>query len=93
MIDFDCDFCTDTSRREKLLTTIKTSCLPKLICELMSSDRYNRLREIERSLLNMIRYNYFNNTHLSLVSSCLHYRRRRMDRLKCYSVSVACLSK
>lgn len=43
------------SRRAKMMATIKTACLPKLICELTSSVHQNQLSEMERSLLNLIR--------------------------------------
>ncbi|XP_043600499.1 uncharacterized protein LOC122575523 [Bombus pyrosoma] len=43
------------SRRAKMMTTIKTACLPKLICELTSSVHQDQLSEMERSLLNLIR--------------------------------------
>ncbi|KAK2582323.1 hypothetical protein KPH14_004661 [Odynerus spinipes] len=43
------------ARRAKMMTTIKTACLPKLICELTSSVRQDQLSEMERSLLNLIR--------------------------------------
>lgn len=43
------------ARRAKMMATIKTACLPKLICELTSSVRQEQLSEMERSLLNMIR--------------------------------------
>ncbi|XP_014474525.1 PREDICTED: uncharacterized protein LOC106744354 [Dinoponera quadriceps] len=42
-------------RRTKLIATIKTACLPKLICELSSSVHQDQLSEMERSLLNLIR--------------------------------------
>ncbi|XP_029177282.1 uncharacterized protein LOC114945306 [Nylanderia fulva] len=42
-------------RRAKMMTTIKTACLPKLICELTSSVHQDQLSEMERSLLNLIR--------------------------------------
>ncbi|XP_020280242.1 uncharacterized protein LOC109852982 [Pseudomyrmex gracilis] len=42
-------------RRAKMMTTIKTACLPKLICELTSSVHQDQLSEMERSLLNIIR--------------------------------------
>ncbi|KOC61294.1 hypothetical protein WH47_06118 [Habropoda laboriosa] len=43
------------SRRARMMTTIKTACLPKLICELTSSVHQDQLSEMERSLLNLIR--------------------------------------
>ncbi|XP_057323380.1 uncharacterized protein LOC130666420 isoform X2 [Microplitis mediator] len=43
------------TRREKIMTTIKTACLPKLICELTSSSHQVQLSEMEKSLLNLIR--------------------------------------
>lgn len=43
------------SRRARMMTTIKTACLPKLICELTSSVNQDQLSEMERSLLNLIR--------------------------------------
>ncbi|XP_017884176.1 uncharacterized protein LOC108627437 [Ceratina calcarata] len=43
------------SRRAKIMSTIKTACLPKLICELTSSVHQDQLSEMERSLLNLIR--------------------------------------
>lgn len=46
---------TAISRRAKMMTTIKTACLPKLICELTSSVHQDQLSEMERSLLNLIR--------------------------------------
>ncbi|KAM0729746.1 hypothetical protein ACS0PU_003623 [Formica fusca] len=42
-------------RRAKMMATIKTACLPKLICELTSSVHQDQLSEMERSLLNLIR--------------------------------------
>ena len=42
-------------RRARMMTTIKTACLPKLICELTSSVHQDQLSEMERSLLNLIR--------------------------------------
>ncbi|CAK9804281.1 hypothetical protein ANTQUA_LOCUS4016 [Anthophora quadrimaculata] len=43
------------ARRARMMTTIKTACLPKLICELTSSVHQDQLSEMERSLLNLIR--------------------------------------
>ncbi|XP_076675612.1 geko [Andrena cerasifolii] len=43
------------ARRSRMMTTIKTACLPKLICELTSSVHQDQLSEMERSLLNLIR--------------------------------------
>ncbi|CAK9826172.1 hypothetical protein ANTRET_LOCUS4061 [Anthophora retusa] len=43
------------TRRARMMTTIKTACLPKLICELTSSVHQDQLSEMERSLLNLIR--------------------------------------
>ncbi|KAK0076785.1 hypothetical protein PV325_004856 [Microctonus aethiopoides] len=43
------------SRKAKMMATIKTACLPKLICELTSSPYHNQLSEMEKSLLNLIR--------------------------------------
>ncbi|KAF7393538.1 hypothetical protein HZH68_010357 [Vespula germanica] len=43
------------TRRAKMMTTIKTACLPKLICELTSSVHQDQLSEMERSLLTLIR--------------------------------------
>ncbi|XP_015609626.2 uncharacterized protein LOC107274719 [Cephus cinctus] len=43
------------SRRAKLMSTIKTACLPKLICELTSTANQDQLSDMERSLLNLIR--------------------------------------
>ncbi|XP_031787535.1 uncharacterized protein LOC100123493 [Nasonia vitripennis] len=43
------------TRRAKMMTTIKTACLPKLICELTSIAHQDQLSEMERSLLNLIR--------------------------------------
>ncbi|CAD1478864.1 unnamed protein product [Heterotrigona itama] len=43
------------SRRAKMMATIKTACLPKLICELTSSVHQDQLSEMERTLLNLIR--------------------------------------
>lgn len=43
------------SRRAKMMTTIKTACLPKLICELTSSVNQDQLSDMERSLLDLIR--------------------------------------
>lgn len=43
------------SRRARMMATIKTACLPKLICELTSSVHHDQLSEMERSLLNLIR--------------------------------------
>lgn len=43
------------SRRSKLMTTIKTACLPKLICELKSHVHQEQLTEMETTLLNLIR--------------------------------------
>ncbi|KAK1131567.1 hypothetical protein K0M31_017853 [Melipona bicolor] len=43
------------SRRAKMMATIKTACLPKLICELTSSVHQDQLNEMERTLLNLIR--------------------------------------
>ncbi|XP_023246693.1 uncharacterized protein LOC106644689 isoform X2 [Copidosoma floridanum] len=45
----------DAARRAKMVTTIKQSCLPKLICELTSSGQQDQLSEMERALLNLIR--------------------------------------
>ncbi|XP_024882654.1 olfaction protein geko [Temnothorax americanus] len=42
-------------RRAKMMATIKTACLPKLICELTKSVHQEQLSEMERSLLNLIR--------------------------------------
>ncbi|XP_076760734.1 geko [Xylocopa sonorina] len=42
-------------RRARIMATIKTACLPKLICELTSSVHQDQLSEMERSLLNLIR--------------------------------------
>ncbi|XP_053973318.1 uncharacterized protein LOC128873646 [Hylaeus volcanicus] len=42
-------------RRARMMTTIKTACLPKLICELTSFVHQDQLSEMERSLLNLIR--------------------------------------
>ncbi|XP_072156743.1 uncharacterized protein geko [Bemisia tabaci] len=41
--------------RQRLVHTIKTSCLPKLICELNASPHKETLSEAERSLLSLIR--------------------------------------
>ncbi|XP_033321544.2 geko [Megalopta genalis] len=46
---------TAVSRRARMMATIKTACLPKLICELTSSVHQDQLSEMERSLLNLIR--------------------------------------
>ncbi|XP_051171273.1 uncharacterized protein LOC127288082 [Leptopilina boulardi] len=43
------------SRRSKMMTTIKTACLPKLICELTSHVYQEQLTEMEMTLLNLIR--------------------------------------
>ncbi|XP_012277626.1 uncharacterized protein LOC105698178 isoform X2 [Orussus abietinus] len=43
------------TRRAKMVATIKTACLPKLVCELMSSAHQDQLSDMERSLLNLIR--------------------------------------
>ncbi|XP_046596225.1 uncharacterized protein LOC107228209 [Neodiprion lecontei] len=43
------------SAKAKLMSTIKSSCLPKLICELTASTNQDQLSEMERSLLNLIR--------------------------------------
>ncbi|XP_034944682.1 uncharacterized protein geko [Chelonus insularis] len=43
------------SRKAKMMATIKTACLPKLICELTSSVHHDQLSEMEKSLLNLIR--------------------------------------
>ncbi|XP_012264831.2 uncharacterized protein LOC105691123 [Athalia rosae] len=43
------------SAKAKLMSTIKTACLPKLICELTASTNQDQLSETERSLLNLIR--------------------------------------
>lgn len=43
------------SRKAKMMITIKTACLPKLICELTSSPHQDQLSEMEKSLLNLIR--------------------------------------
>ncbi|KAF7993465.1 hypothetical protein HCN44_010060 [Aphidius gifuensis] len=43
------------SRKAKMMMTIKTACLPKLICELTSSPHQDQLSEMEKSLLNLIR--------------------------------------
>ncbi|KAG8040645.1 hypothetical protein G9C98_002641 [Cotesia typhae] len=43
------------SRREQIMMTIKTACLPKLICELTASSHQVQLSEMEKSLLNLIR--------------------------------------
>ncbi|KAL0120775.1 hypothetical protein PUN28_008455 [Cardiocondyla obscurior] len=42
-------------RRAKMMATIKTACLPKLICELTKSVPQDQLSEMERSLLNLLR--------------------------------------
>ncbi|KAL6265320.1 hypothetical protein P5V15_002113 [Pogonomyrmex californicus] len=42
-------------RRAKMMATIKSACLPKLICELTKSIHQDQLSEMERSLLNLIR--------------------------------------
>ncbi|XP_076175970.1 geko [Ptiloglossa arizonensis] len=42
-------------RRSRIMTTIKTACLPKLICELTSFGHQDQLSEMERSLLSLIR--------------------------------------
>ncbi|XP_076620053.1 geko [Colletes latitarsis] len=42
-------------RRARMMATIKTACLPKLICELTSFVHQDQLSEMERSLLNLIR--------------------------------------
>ncbi|KAJ8682503.1 hypothetical protein QAD02_018295, partial [Eretmocerus hayati] len=44
----------EITRRAKMMTTIKTACLPKLICELTSISHQDQLSEMERSLLNLI---------------------------------------
>ncbi|XP_050444826.1 uncharacterized protein LOC126848189 isoform X1 [Cataglyphis hispanica] len=41
--------------RRKMIATMKTACLPKLICELTSSVHQDQLSEMERSFLNLIR--------------------------------------
>jgi len=53
---YDSDFCAVALRRAKMMTMIKTACLPKLICELTKSVHQDQLSEMERSLLNLIRY-------------------------------------
>jgi hypothetical protein len=51
----DADKDNAASRRARMIATIKTACLPKLICELSSSVHQDQLSEMERSLLNLIR--------------------------------------
>lgn len=46
---------TAAARKAKMMATIKTACLPKLICELTATENQDRLSEMERSLLNLIR--------------------------------------
>ncbi|XP_003689563.1 uncharacterized protein LOC100864292 [Apis florea] len=59
------------SRRARMMTTIKTACLPKLICELTSSVNQDQLSEMERSLLNLIRDTSLNT--LAEVPSRYHF--------------------
>ncbi|EFN84550.1 uncharacterized protein LOC105183171 [Harpegnathos saltator] len=51
----DADKDNVASRHARMIATIKTACLPKLICELSSSVHQDQLSEMERSLLNLIR--------------------------------------
>nr|CAD7266495.1 unnamed protein product [Timema shepardi] len=44
-----------TAARLRLMSTIKNSCLPKLICELNASPYREKLSESEKSLLSLIR--------------------------------------
>ncbi|XP_046984449.1 uncharacterized protein LOC124554829 [Schistocerca americana] len=44
-----------SSTRAKLLSTIKNSCLPKLICEMNAMPSKEKLTESEKALLNLIR--------------------------------------
>nr|CAD7403816.1 unnamed protein product [Timema cristinae] len=44
-----------TTARLRLMSTIKNSCLPKLICELNASPYREKLSESEKSLLSLIR--------------------------------------
>lgn len=46
---------TAATRKAKMMATIKTACLPKLICELTATENPDQLSEMERSLLNLIR--------------------------------------
>ncbi|XP_018330961.1 uncharacterized protein LOC108740921 [Agrilus planipennis] len=62
-IDLDADIEEETinnigpspSTRSQILQTIKTACLPKLICELNATPRKDKLTESERALLTLIR--------------------------------------
>lgn len=54
---------TFQSVKKKMISTMKNSCLPKLICELNASTNKDALTEGEKSLLKLIRwvgnkYNY-----------------------------------
>lgn len=46
---------TVSSTKTKLLSTIKNSCLPKLICELNASPYKEKLTDSEKTLLSLIR--------------------------------------
>lgn len=64
--------------RRKMMATIKTACLPKLICELTSSVHQDQLSEMERSFLNLIRY--LNTVTLHISPSFLYYQKvEKMD--------------
>nr|CAD7593511.1 unnamed protein product [Timema genevievae] len=51
----DCHWNRATAARLRLMSTIKNSCLPKLICELNASPYREKLSESEKSLLSLIR--------------------------------------
>ncbi|XP_012277625.1 uncharacterized protein LOC105698178 isoform X1 [Orussus abietinus] len=59
------------TRRAKMVATIKTACLPKLVCELMSSAHQDQLSDMERSLLNLIRETSL--TTMAEVASRYHF--------------------
>ncbi|KAJ9588075.1 hypothetical protein L9F63_018553, partial [Diploptera punctata] len=44
-----------STTKSKLLSTIKNSCLPKLICELNAAPHKEKLSEAEKTLLSLIR--------------------------------------
>lgn len=47
---------TFQSVKKKMISTMKNSCLPKLICELNASTNKDALTEGEKSLLKLIRW-------------------------------------
>lgn len=67
---------TFQSVKKKMISTMKNSCLPKLICELNASTNKDALTEGEKSLLKLIRwvgnkYNYLCISRATFRTECV----------------------